>query len=108
MKHGFQLSFFTQQNKRHKGRTLGAWLVEEARGLGIDGATLLTAAEGFGHRHRIHAAHFFELSDQPVEVIMAVTPEESDRLLRRIREEHLNVFYVKVPVEYGTTLDDPL
>ena len=38
---------------------------------------LVAATEGFGHHRRIHSAHFFELADQPVEVIMAVTAAES-------------------------------
>jgi len=45
---GFQLTFFTQQDRRHHGVSLGQWLLEVAQGLGINGATLITAAEGFG------------------------------------------------------------
>lgn len=70
--HGYQLTFFTQQDRRHHGLPLAQWLLEEARNMGISGATLIPAAEGFGHDRKIRSAHFFELTDQPVEVTMAV------------------------------------
>jgi len=100
---GFQLSFFTQQNRRHGSQPLGEWLVAEARRLGISGATMLTGAEGFGHDGKIHSVHFFELADQPVEVTMAVSAAESERLFARLAEAGVKVFYVKTPIEYGTT-----
>ncbi len=100
--HGYQLTFFTQQKRMHRGKVLAHWLVEEARTLGIHGATLLGASEGFGHHGRIHSAHFFDLADQPVEVVMAVTHDECDRLFARLREEKVRIVYVKAAVEFGT------
>ncbi|POA97788.1 hypothetical protein C2134_14085 [Chromobacterium sinusclupearum] len=98
---GYQLSFFTQQGHRHHGMPLAEWILQEARRLGISGATLFAASEGFGTGRRIHAARFFELSDQPEEVTMALNAVEADLLLDRLREEGVKVFYVKMPVEYG-------
>jgi PII-like signaling protein len=100
---GFQLTFFTQQDRSHQGEPLAHWLVEQARVLGIGGATLLAASEGFGHHRRIHAAHFLELADQPLEVVMAVTAEQADRLFEKLDAEKLRIFYVKAPIEFGTT-----
>jgi PII-like signaling protein len=100
---GSQLTFFTQQDKRHHGQLLTEWLLAEAKRLGIGGATVLAASEGFGHGGRRHSAHFFELADQPVEVTMAVSEEASDRLFARLREEGVKVFYVKAPIEFGVT-----
>lgn len=100
---GFQLTFFTQQDRQHLGKPLVHWLVEEARAMGIEGATLVAASEGFGHHRRIHSGHFFDLSDQPVEVVMVVTADESDRLFAKLDEEKISVFYSKIPVEFGTT-----
>ena len=100
---GFQLTFFTQQDHRHRGKTLAHWLVEEARAMGIGGATLVPASEGFGHHRRIHSARFIELADTPVEVVMAVTAEEADRLFARLEAEKVKLFYIKTPVEFGTT-----
>jgi PII-like signaling protein len=100
---GFQLTFFTQQDRRHSGKPLGEWLVDEARRQGLGGATLLTGAEGFGHGGKIHSAHFFELADQPVEVTMAGSVAEAERFLARLGAAGVKVFYVKTPIEYGTT-----
>jgi len=102
---GVLLNFYTEQNRKHHGRPLAEWLLDEARRLGVAGATLLHAAEGFGRAGRLHAAHFFELADQPVEVSMAVSPEVADRFMARLREEGISVFYVRIPVEFGSTDD---
>lgn len=57
----------------------------------------------FGHGHKLHSAHFFDLADQPIEVTMALSAEDADRLFQRLREEKINVFYVKTPTEFGMT-----
>ena len=104
---GYQLTFFTQQDRRHGHLPLGQWLIEEARSLGISGATLIPAAEGFGHGGKIRSAHFFELADQPLEVTMAVSEAELERLFARLQEEKINIFYLKFPIEFGMTGDRP-
>lgn len=102
---GYQLTFFTQQDRTHAHRPLAHWLLEEARRIGIGGATVIPAAEGFGHHRRIHSAHFFELGDQPIEVTLAVSENEAERLFERLHEEGINIFYVKTPIEYGMSGD---
>jgi PII-like signaling protein len=99
---GFQITFFTQQDHRHKGKPVADWLVHLAQELGLRGATLIAGGEGFGQRGRIHSARFFELADQPQEVLMAATAEEADRLFDRLKTEGVKLFYVKTPVEFGT------
>ncbi len=99
--HGYQLTFFTQQSRKHNGLPLGEWLLQEARKLGIRGATLTAANQGFGHDGKLHSAHFFELSDQPIEVIMALSETDAERMFARLYEEKINVFFVKTPIEYG-------
>lgn len=98
---GYQITFFTHHDRRHKGRPLGDWLVHLAKELDLHGATLIAGTEGFGHHGRIHSAHFFDLADQPIEVLMAVTEEEATRLFERLQAEQVHVFYVKTPVEFG-------
>lgn len=99
---GYQITFFTQQDRRHHGKPIADWLLRLAKELHLHGATVLPASEGFGHRGRIHSAHFFELADQPVEIMMAVTEEEAARLFERLGTEGVHLFYVKTPVEFGT------
>lgn len=99
---GYQITFFTQQDKRHHGKPLADWLLHLAQEMGLRGATLIAGSEGFGHHGRIHSSHFFELADQPLEVLMAVTAEEAERLFARLETEGVHLFYVKTPVEFGT------
>ena len=100
---GFQVTFFTRQDRRHGSLPLGEWLIQEARRLGVAGATLIAATEGVGHDRKFHAAHFFELADQPIEVLIAMSTADADRFFSRLREENIHVFYIKTPIEFGMT-----
>lgn len=103
---GFHLTFFTEQNRRHAGRPVGDWLVRLAQEMGLRGATLVAASEGFGSDRRLHSAHFFELAEQPQAVWITASADECERLFARLRAEGVRLFYVKVPVEFGV-LGDP-
>ncbi|MEB0041222.1 MULTISPECIES: DUF190 domain-containing protein [unclassified Pseudomonas] len=98
---GFQVIFYTQQNRRHDGKMLGEWIVDLAKELGLRGATMVSGIEGFGHTGKIHSAHFFELADQPMEVRLAMTDEEDQRLFERLAIEDVALFYIKMPIELG-------
>ncbi|WP_433735521.1 DUF190 domain-containing protein [Pseudomonas putida] len=98
---GFLVIFFTQQNRRYRGKMLGDWLVDLAKELGLRGATLATGIEGFGHSGKLHSSHFFELADQPTEIRLAITEEESVRLFERLEAEEISLFYIKAPIEFG-------
>ena len=100
---GYQITFFTVQGHRHKGKPVGDWLVQMAKEMGLSGATLIAGAEGFGHHRRMHSAHFIELTDQPLEVVMILSAEESERLLERLNGEGVRLFYAKTAAEYGMT-----
>ncbi len=100
---GYQLSFFTQQDRRHDSQPLHEWLMQTARALGIAGSTAMPGTVGYGRSGRLHSAHFFELADQPIEVTMAATEEQAAALFARLAQEDVRVFYVKTPVEFGTT-----
>lgn len=98
---GYLISFFTQQDRRHQGSPMAEWLVAVAQELGLPGATVFAGSEGFGHRHQLHAAHFFELADQPVEIRIALADDDAARLFDRLRAEGVHLFYIKTPVEFG-------
>ncbi len=102
---GYQITFFTEQDRRQDGKPLGKWLMHLAKSLGLRGATLVSAAEGFGASGRIHSAQFFELGDQPLEVQMTVTEEQASQLFERLRAGEVRLFYVKSPVEFGNTCE---
>ncbi|RKF22069.1 DUF190 domain-containing protein [Alginatibacterium sediminis] len=101
---GFYVTFFTEQNRKHQGKPIGEWLIQKALELGLEGATMSTMSEGFGHDHKLHSAHFIDLSDQPVKVMLASHPEGISQLMDAIKQSNLNVAYVKTPVEFGMTL----
>ena len=98
---GYQISFFTQQDKRHGHTPLAEWLMLAARDMGIRGATIIAGSEGYGHHRRIHSANFFELADQPQEVIMTLTEDETNMFFAFLKEEGVHCFYVKSVVEFG-------
>ncbi|MDL2284286.1 DUF190 domain-containing protein [Oxalobacter sp. OttesenSCG-928-P03] len=102
---GYKLVFYTRQDRQHGHQPLAHWLVEESQRLGFGGATLSMAAEGFGHDGKMHSAGFFELGDQPVQVCMAVTEEEADLFRYILQKEGINIFYMKIPIEFGMTSD---
>lgn len=104
---GFQLEFFLEQNKRHGHVALWEWLLETARSRGIRGATVFMGTMGYGAHRRLHAAHFLEMADQPVQVTMVVTEEEADRLFVLLQEEKVHLFFVKLPVEFGVLGEAP-
>ena len=67
----------------------------------LPGATKFAGIEGYGADRRIHAANFFELIEQPLEVLITVTAEDAECLFERLKLEEVRVFYVKTLVEFG-------
>lgn len=104
---GYQLTFYTEQNRRCGRVTFCEWLLHEVRERGIRGATVISAAEGIGHAGAHHAAHILKLADQPVQVILAVTEDEAKEILDAVRAENVHVFYTRSPIEFGLLGDDP-
>ncbi|HEY8906088.1 MAG TPA: DUF190 domain-containing protein [Rhodoferax sp.] len=98
---GFQVTFFTQQDRRNHGQPLADWLLKAAKGLGIAGGTVIAASEGLGHDKRLHSAHFFELADQPIEVTFALSEDQMKALFALLEREPIRLFYTKTPIEYG-------
>jgi PII-like signaling protein len=62
---GYEITFFTQQDRLHGLKQISEWLLLTARNLGLRGATIVTGSEGYGHNRHIHSARFFELADNP-------------------------------------------
>jgi PII-like signaling protein len=98
---GYQVTFFTQQDRMHGTQPLAQWLLAQTRLLGIRGATLSGSLQGIGHDGVNHAITMFDLSDQPVQVTMIVGEDESQRLFDHLVHEQVELFYMKSPVEFG-------
>jgi uncharacterized protein len=100
--HGYQITFFTVQDRKHGHMPLSEWLMQEAKKLG-GGATIIAASEGFGRSQKMHSAGFIDLADQPIEIKMVLSQKETDQLFSLIQKEHIDVFYTKLPIEFGMT-----
>jgi len=99
---GTFLKFYVQEHRKHHGILLYEWLLERARKMGIHGGTALRTMAGFGRHGVLHEEHFFELAGNvPIEVEFIVSDEEAERLLELINREKIQVFYMRMPVEYG-------
>ncbi|HEX7329778.1 MAG TPA: DUF190 domain-containing protein [Casimicrobiaceae bacterium] len=99
---GTLLRFYVHENHKYRHVLLYEWLLEQAKALGIHGGSAFRAIAGFGRHGVVHEEHFFELAgDLTVAVDFAVTDDEANRLIERIRAEGIRIFYVRVPVELG-------
>ncbi|WP_322101713.1 DUF190 domain-containing protein [Paraburkholderia sp. J41] len=98
---GYQLTFFTEQSRRHEHMPVCDWLLKFAERHGAVGGTLMNGAEGFDHAGRFHSAHFFEMADQPIAVTISVDEAACQRLMEALAQEDIDLAYVKVPVEFG-------
>jgi PII-like signaling protein len=99
---GCQLSFYTTLGRKTGGKLLKDWLIEMARSVGIPGATVFAGLEGYGHDRRLHSAHFFELTDEPILVVMVMTEEQKDQLLARLAAITTELFYVIHAVQFAS------
>jgi PII-like signaling protein len=106
MTHGFLITFFTQRSREHDDRPLARWIIDQAMTLGIRGATLSTAQEGFGHDGRYHSNGYFDMQDPPQKLAMAVTAEEYSQLMAVLKANNLKVFHTKAEIEFGFSAED--
>lgn len=102
MKTGSQLTFYTLRSRRHEGQYISDWLPKLAEQAGIHGITVADAIKGLGHDGTWHSASFFELTDQPIEIIMIADDESYTKLFILLEAEKPNLFYTKTAIEYGT------
>jgi PII-like signaling protein len=103
---GFHLRFYTCENRRHHGRAVHEWLLEQARRIGIHGGSAFRAMAGFGRHGRLHEQRFFELAGEvPVLVEFIASEAEADALLELLRSEGLDLFYACIPTRYGWISD---
>ncbi|WP_419779749.1 DUF190 domain-containing protein [Maridesulfovibrio sp.] len=102
---GYLFTFFTQKTREHEGIPLADWIVEQAKKIGVRGATLFSGKEGFGHDGRFHSGNYFDFEDPPQLVTMALSENECDRLMAAMQAAEVNIFYTKSKAEFGFTFD---
>ena len=101
---GYRLVFSTIRGRKHNNMQIHEWLIEKAKEIGMDGVTVIEALEGYGRNKNLHSATFFELIDEPIEIIMLADEKKCDKLFKIIKEENLSIFYSKSKTEFGLTL----
>lgn len=99
---GYQLTFMTEQDRRIEGKPAVEWLLKTAKDAGCTGATTFAGMESYGSHGKRHSAHFIELADQPVQVMLAVTDAQAMALLSKISQTDTRLFYTKAAIEYGS------
>ena len=98
------LRLYVSEGQRHRGKPAYEWLLDEAKKLGVAGGTVFRALAGYGRHHTHHDAGFFELAgDLPVMVEFFLPAEKADRLIARVHEEKLDLFYARIAAETGVT-----
>jgi PII-like signaling protein len=101
---GVYLKLFVPQTAKHDGKLLYEWILEQAHRSGISGGSAFRAIAGYGRHGRLHEEHFFELADAlPVAVEFVTGEAEAQKLLDILAAEKVSAFYLRQPVEFGTT-----
>jgi PII-like signaling protein len=99
---GTLLRLYVHENRKHGKILLYEWLLEQAKALGIHGGSAFRAIAGFGRHGILREERFFELAgDVPVVIDFAVSDDDANRLLDLLRAQRINVFYVRMPIEFG-------
>lgn len=98
----FQLRVYLLENQKHRGELLYEWLIEQAKAMGIPGASVMRTITGYGRHKKLHEEGFFELAgDLPVVIDFFVSPEQAEQIMTLLASESLHLFYVKTPAESG-------
>ncbi len=103
---GVCLSLYVQESRRHEGRLLHEWIIEQARAMELPGASVFRAIAGYGHHGRMHRQSYLELQGElPLEVVFVLSVAQSDALLAKLREAGVGAFWVRTAADYGLLPD---
>jgi PII-like signaling protein len=96
------LKIYVTELRKHDGKLLYEWILEQAKAIGIPGGSVFRAIAGYGRHGRLHEETFFELgSDLPVELEFVAGTGQIDTLLGMLEKEKMGLFYVRSAVESG-------
>jgi uncharacterized protein len=96
------LKIYVTELRKHDGKLLYEWILEQAKAIGIPGGSVFRAIAGYGRHGRLHEEIFFELgADLPVELEFVAGSDQIERLLALLEKEKMGLFYVRSAVESG-------
>jgi len=95
-----RLTVYLDQPARHGGVAGFVEIVRRARLMGMAGATVLQAVEGFGESVGVHRRHALAVKDDvPVVITIIDTPERIDAFVPEIEHLMPHGLLVRQPVE---------
>lgn len=97
---GYEVVFMAPESARHQGRPVVDAVIELAAAHGIGRYTRRRDETGVGHGERLHAAHFFELTDAPEEVEFVLEADGAASLIDAVDSAGIPVFCLKRAIEY--------
>ncbi|CAM5788825.1 DUF190 domain-containing protein [Castellaniella caeni] len=101
MKKGYEILFMAPRSQRHKGKPTLDAVIEIARQHNIHRYTRRVDTESIGRDGRAHAAHFFELVDEPEELLFVLGAHRANELLQALEAERMHVFCVRRTIDFG-------
>ena len=94
------LSFYVSEKHHHAGMPLYAWLLEQAKSLGISGGSAFRAIAGFGRHGRMHEDTFFELAGElAVKIEFIIDEVQVEKLLDVLHAADLKMLYTRQDIE---------
>lgn len=97
---GFSVIFMAPRSRRHHGKPVLDAVVGIAKSHDITRYTRRVDTESTGDSGRTHSAHFFELADEPEELMFVLDVDKADELMRAVEAEQLHVFCIRRTIEY--------
>lgn len=101
LKSGYEVIFFLPESRRHNGKRVYNWVIDTAESLGIDRMTKRSDVEGTGADGKLHSAHFFDLADQPIEIMYAMDEEKAESFISAVEKTGAPLFCICRPIYFG-------
>lgn len=98
---GSQLTIYTSRKQKQGHQSAVEWIIEAAQAQGVIGVTVLEGYEGLDAHGKLHAAHFFDLADEPAVVMIVADEPVIDALLIALGKSGIELFYTRSAIEYG-------
>src|SRR6516225_8078340 len=99
---GSQLTVYTSRKDKKGHKSAVSWIIDAARAQGVFGVTVLEGYEGLDAHGKLHAAHFFDLADEPAVVLIVADDPSIDALLATLAQGGVDLFYTRSAIEYGS------
>ncbi|WP_233271636.1 DUF190 domain-containing protein [Paraburkholderia acidiphila] len=98
---GSQLTLYTSRKHKKGHKSAVSWIIDAARAQGVFGITVLEGYEGLDIHGKMHAAHFFDLADEPSVVLIVADEPSIDALLVTLEAGGVELFYTRTAIDYG-------